>query len=119
RMRALSFVAPASHFGAPSSVDPNAPPYGVRLRLKASFDESRVASAGGKIIVRALKKYGMILADGGNIPLTAEKDDLSTLKYGSDLGSHDLRAIEPTDFDVVELGQVQTFAKRPDCTLGL
>jgi serine/threonine-protein kinase len=118
RMRARSFVAPASHYGAPGSADPNAPPYGVRLRLKASFDETRVATPGGRIVVRALKRYGMILADGGNVPLTAELDDRTPEKYGADLGAHDLRAIQPSDFDVVELGQVQTFPSRPGCTLG-
>ena len=39
-MRQAAYVHPASHAGSPSSKDPNAPPYGVRFRLKASFDDS-------------------------------------------------------------------------------
>lgn len=39
-------------------------PYGSRLRLKASFDETPF-SAQGKKIIRALKRYGMFMADGG------------------------------------------------------
>jgi hypothetical protein len=58
------FVHPATHF-ASSSTNPDLPPMGLRLRLKASFDVSpfpRVA----RIILRAMKTYGVILADNGS-----------------------------------------------------
>lgn len=117
RMRYRSLVAPATHFGAPSSDDPNAPPYGVRFRLKSSFDENAIPSPGGRVIVRALKRYGMILSDGGQIALTAERDRFTTEKWAGILSEHDLDDIRVTDFEVVDFGPVQSFTEYPDCTL--
>ena len=71
---------------SPSSKDPNAPPYGVRFRLKASFDDSAY-NAGEKVIIAAMKKYGMLLSDGGTIPLTFADDRTTTAKW-SDAGRH-------------------------------
>ena len=64
RMRAGVYVHPASHAGGPESTDPNAPPYGVRFRLKADFDESGYTDS-QKVVIKALKTHGMLLADGG------------------------------------------------------
>ena len=58
------FIHPATHF-ASSSTDPNLPPMGLRLRLKASFDISHFPRV-ARIILRAMKKYGLILADNGS-----------------------------------------------------
>jgi hypothetical protein len=58
------FIHPATHF-ASSSTDPSLPPMGLRLRLKASFDISRFPRV-AKIILRAMKTYGLILADNGS-----------------------------------------------------
>jgi serine/threonine-protein kinase len=76
-------------------------PYGTRLRLKASYDISGL-SASAQVVAKALKKYGMILADGGNIALTAQSDAHTSAKYAS-LGfdSHSLSALHVTDFEVV------------------
>lgn len=61
-----AFVPPASHF-ASSSFDINRLPMGARLRLKSSFNvEQSHFSPEVKVILRALKKYGMILADNGS-----------------------------------------------------
>jgi hypothetical protein len=43
----------------------NAPPMGMRMRLKASFDISGFSPA-NQVILTALKQYGMILADNGS-----------------------------------------------------
>jgi hypothetical protein len=59
-----AYVWPARHY-ASSITDPTYPPMGVRFRLKASFDISGF-SATNQIILRALKKYGMMLADNGS-----------------------------------------------------
>src|ERR1019366_6993713 len=59
-----AFTPPASHW-APTTTDANAPPMGMRMRLKASFDISGFSSA-NQVILTALKKYGMILADNGS-----------------------------------------------------
>ena len=79
-MKRLVYVHPATHAGSPSSTNPDAPPYGVRLRLKSSVDETPF-SIGERVILRAMKKYGMILSDGGNIALTFADDRLSTAKW--------------------------------------
>jgi hypothetical protein len=58
------FIHPATHF-ASSSTDPSLPPMGLRLRLKASFDTTRFPRV-ARIILRAMKTYGLILADNGS-----------------------------------------------------
>ena len=58
------FIHPATHF-ASSSTDPSLPPMGLRLRLKASYS---LAGFHGEslIVLRALKRYGLIVADNGS-----------------------------------------------------
>jgi len=58
------YILPATHF-ASSITDPAAPPMGLRLRLKASFDTSAYTGH-SRVILEALKRYGMILADNGS-----------------------------------------------------
>ena len=59
-----AIVPPASHWAANSS-DPNAAPMGMRMRLKAGFDISGFSQK-NQVILTALKKYGMIMADNGS-----------------------------------------------------
>jgi hypothetical protein len=59
-----AYVEPARHFASRSN-DPNLPPMGARVRLKASFDVSPYP-ANVQVILKALKKYGMFLADNGS-----------------------------------------------------
>ncbi len=101
-MRKATYVHPASHAGSPSSPDANAPPYGVRFRLKAAFDDSSY-NASEKVIIAAMKKFGMLLSDGGTIPLTFADDRTSTAKW-SDQGVTALSfsAITVDDFEVVD-----------------
>jgi hypothetical protein len=113
-----SFVAPATH-GTSATSSAGGPAYGMRLRLKPSFDESTIPSVGGKALVRALKQYGMLLADGGNYALTAEDDKLPSaqdpsLKWAGVLDAGDVKNITPADFEVIEHGAVQSAG---DCTL--
>ncbi|MBZ5496317.1 MAG: hypothetical protein LAP85_07935 [Acidobacteriia bacterium] len=58
------FIHPATHY-ASSNTDPNAPPMGLRIRLKAGYDLSRFTGA-ARVILTAMKKYGLILADNGS-----------------------------------------------------
>lgn len=97
------YYHPASH-GTNTDGDGTIP-YGARLRLKADFDESRIADPDALVVVSALKKYGMFLADGGNIPLMGESDRRSAVKW-DDLfedGSHALFGIRPDDFELLAL----------------
>src|SRR5262245_41005921 len=57
-------IYPARHH-ASSLTGASYPPMGLRLRLKASVDISGFGPQ-SKIILRALKRYGMILADNGS-----------------------------------------------------
>jgi hypothetical protein len=59
-----AYVAPARHF-ASGDADPDLPPMGLRLRLKASFD-LRPFHGQALVILRALRRYGMIVADNGS-----------------------------------------------------
>jgi hypothetical protein len=97
-----AYVFPARHF-ASSDTNPNLPPMGMRVRLKASFDISRFSPA-VQVILKAMKKYGMIVADNGSnwyisgAPDSRWNDDeLSTL-----------RQIKGSDFEVVQMGMIIT-----------
>jgi hypothetical protein len=59
-----AYVYPARHF-ASDLTDPSLPPMGLRLRLKASFD-TRPYPRQARIVLEALKRYGMIVADNGS-----------------------------------------------------
>jgi hypothetical protein len=59
-----AYVYPARHF-ASDLTDPSLPPMGLRLRLKASFD-TRSFPRQARIVLEALKRYGMIVADNGS-----------------------------------------------------
>jgi hypothetical protein len=59
-----AFVYPARHF-ASNLDDPDLPPMGLRVRLRASFDTSGLPRQ-ARIVATALKRYGMILADNGS-----------------------------------------------------
>jgi hypothetical protein len=102
-----AFTAPASHW-ASSVTDPNAPAMGTRLRLKASFDISTY-SPQNQVILTALKKYGMILADNGSAIFVSGAPD--SRWNNSDL--HLLSNLRGADFDVVTTGPVYTNADVP------
>jgi serine/threonine-protein kinase len=97
------YVHPATHGTLSASGPMQAPPYGAHLRLKASFDESTLPSEGARVVARALKKYGMFLADGGNVPLTAQSDRFTTHKWNGLLDARDLQGITPGDFELLEM----------------
>lgn len=73
RMTRRAYVFPARHW-ASQRTEENLPPMGLRVRLKASFDVSAFP-APVQVILRALKRYGMLLADnGGNWFITGAPD---------------------------------------------
>jgi hypothetical protein len=102
-----AFTPPASHW-ASSVTDPNAPPMGMRMRLKASFDISGFSPA-NQVILTALKKYGMILADNGSaIYITGMPDSQWN---NNDLGA--LKSITASSFDVVLMDPIYTPSNVP------
>ena len=97
-----AYVNPARHW-ASSDTNPNLPPMGMRVRLKASFDVSGFSPA-MQVILRALKKYGMMVADNGSNWFISgapdprwNDDELSTLKV-----------IKGSNFEVVQMGPIAT-----------
>jgi hypothetical protein len=58
------YIHPATHF-ASSSADTALPPMGLRLRLKAGYPLAGV-SGQALVILEALKRYGLIVADNGS-----------------------------------------------------
>lgn len=74
RIDPMVYVHPATHATRHSATAPTPVPYGARLRLKSTFDLTQLPTDGARVVARALQKYGMFLADGGNIALTAQSD---------------------------------------------
>lgn len=102
-----AFTPPASHW-ASSVTDPNAPPMGTRLRLQASFDISGF-SPQNQVILTALTKYGMILADNGSAIFISGAPD--NRWNNSDLSA--LKTVTAADFDVVAMDAVYTNSDVP------
>jgi hypothetical protein len=91
-----AYVYPARHF-ASNSTNPDLPPMGLRVRLRASFDTSGFGMQ-TRVVLRALKRYGMLLADNGSPWFISgapsrgwNNDDL-----------HGLRRVRGSDFEVVD-----------------
>jgi serine/threonine-protein kinase len=97
------FVHPATH-GTSTTGGSNAPYYGVHLRLRADYPIDSLPSEGAKVVARAMQKYGMYHADGGNIALTAQSDRHTVAKWDGLLGALDLQALKVTDFEVIDHG---------------
>jgi hypothetical protein len=102
-----AFVQPATHWASNSSAQ-FAAPMGMRLRLKSNFDISGF-SATNQVILKALKQYGMIMADNGSsMYISGAPDDRWD---NNDL--HNLTTLSASDFEVVALGTVYTSASVP------
>lgn len=96
------FVRPATH-ATNTTGGSNAPFYGVHFRLRADFPIASLP-AGARVVARAMQRYGMYHADGGNIALTAQSDRHTTAKWAGLLGPRDLAALKVTDFEVIDHG---------------
>ncbi len=97
-----AYVAPARHFASRSN-DANLPPMGMRVRLKAEYDISRFPPS-VRVILTALKKYGMLLADNGSDWFISgaphprwNDEELSTIKR-----------VKGKDLEVVQMGSLVT-----------
>jgi len=105
RIRKMTYVRPATHSTFPTNGGTDAPPYGVRFRLRQDFPLASLPSNGARVIAKAMQKYGMFLSDGGNIALTGASDKYSTAKWGNlDVDSYSLQQIDVSDMEVVDMG---------------
>jgi hypothetical protein len=95
------FIFPARHFASDSN-DQDLPPMGLRLRLKAGVDISGFSGV-NQIILRALKKYGMIVADNGSNWFISGAPD----SRWNDDDLHNLHQLHGRDFEVIESGAIE------------
>jgi serine/threonine-protein kinase len=96
------FVRPATH-ATDTTGSASAPSYGVHFRLRADYPIASL-KPGAQVVARAMQKYGMYHADGGNIALTAQSDRHTTAKWTGLLAPQDLAALKVTDFEVIDHG---------------
>jgi hypothetical protein len=94
------FIHPATHQAGVA--DSSLPPMGARFRLKASFD---LAPFHGEtlVILTALKRYGMIVADNGSSWFISGSTD--SRWNDADLGQ--LKSVPGSEFEVVATGAIQ------------
>ncbi len=97
RIRSGVYVHPATHIGGPSG-GADTLPYGSRLRLRADYDLTSLPNDAARAVAKALQTYGMFLADGGNIYVSA------TTEASGAIGGSDLGALKPSDFDMIDGG---------------
>ena len=109
RIRHNVYVAPATHSTGAASGGTNAVPYGARLRLRADFPLQTLPNEAARVVARAMQRYGILLADGGNVALTAQSDRFTTAKWDGLLEPRDLEALKVTDFQMVDGGQRRTW----------
>ena len=102
-----AFVLPATHWAA-NTGNAAAAPMGMRMRLKANFDVSGYSPA-NQVILNALKKYGMIMADNGsNMYLSGTPD----VRWdNNDL--HALGQVKSSDFEVIQMTPLYTQGNLP------
>jgi len=91
-----AYVFPARHYASDSN-DASLPPMGLRLRLKASFDVSGYPRQ-ARIVLLALKRYGMIVADNGSSWYITGAPDA---RWSNDQ-LHTLGRVRGSDFEVVQ-----------------
>jgi hypothetical protein len=94
------YIWPARHY-ASSLTGSQYPPMGQRFRLKADFDISGY-SAKNQVILRALKKYGMILADNGSSWFISGVPDS---RWNND-DLHQLHNVKGSDFEAVNVSSL-------------
>jgi hypothetical protein len=98
--KTCGYIYPARHLTAPPCS--NLPPMGLRVRLKASVDISGFGP-NARVVLTALKRYGMILADNG-APwyITGAPDN----RWNDD-EFHQLQNLTGADFEVVDTGSLR------------
>lgn len=96
------YTAPASHKVNGTGALGTSLPMGARLRLKASFDISTYP-AEAQVILKAMKTYGIILADiGSDMFITGAPDE----RWNND-NLNALKKVKASDFEVVKMGVIK------------
>ena len=100
-------VLPATHW-AGTSTSANAPPMGMRLRLKAGYNISGF-SANLQVILSAMKTYGLIMADNGSAMYISGAPDS---RWDND-DLHNLGQVPASAFEVIQMNPVYTNSNVP------
>jgi hypothetical protein len=95
-----AYIHPATHYASDDD-DPNLPPMGLRLRLKADTDISGNTGM-SQVILEALKTYGMIVADNGSSWFISGATDL---RWDDD-DLNQLKAVPGDAFEAVTTGEI-------------
>jgi hypothetical protein len=95
-----AYVAPATHF-ASSATDPDLPPLGIRVRLRASYDIGKFTGA-ARVVLTAMKKYGMFLADNGSDWFVS--GEMNPKWNDDELAA--LKTVPASAFEVVKVGAI-------------
>jgi len=96
-----AYLYPATHF-ASSSIDPTLPPMGLRVRLRADYPLDGF-SRPVRVILTALKRYGMLVADNGGPWYISGAPDP---RWNDDV-LHELSRVRGRDFEVVDTGVLE------------
>jgi hypothetical protein len=96
-----AFVYPARHYASDSD-DPSLPPMGLRVRLKASVDISKLPPQ-ARMVAQAMKTYGMILADNGSNWYVSGAPS----PHWSNDQLHALGSLTGSDFEVVDTSKLR------------
>ena len=96
-----AYIAPARHYASQSN-NPNLPPMGLRIRLKADYDISRFPKV-AQVILKGLKSHGMILADNGGDFFVSGVPD----RRWNDEDLNSLKRVLVQDFEAVETGPIE------------
>lgn len=94
-----AYVPPAVHW-ASSSTSPDLPPMGMRVRLKASYVIPANFSAQSRVILQAMKTYGMIVADNGSNWFVSGAPDS---RWNDDALVSELASVAGSNFEVVKM----------------
>ena len=95
------YIHPATH-QAGSSSDPNLPPMGLRVRLKAGYSLRRFHGQ-ALVILRALKRYGMLDADNGSSWYITGASD----RRWNDEDLNQLKTVPGSAFEAVRTGRIR------------
>jgi hypothetical protein len=95
------YIHPATHFASDDD-NPNLPPMGLRLRLRAEYDITGFTGE-ARVILEALQRYGLIVADNGTSWFITGATD----SRWNDEDLDQLKTVPGSAFEAVDTGEIQ------------
>ena len=103
RLSNAGYILPATHY-ASSNTDPNLPPMGLAPAAEGRASTSRTFTGQSRVILEALKKYGMIVADNGSSWFITGAAD----PRWNDDDLNQLKTVPGSAFEAVDTGPVHS-----------